>query len=73
MLANDDSSKVSPSPPAKIMHPPTNAGSSIDAGFQGMAEDEDYQSEAMRIMEQFAASDAETLAIVESYRSEVKD
>jgi hypothetical protein len=37
----------------------------IDEAFKGMAEDQAYQEEAVRIAEEFAASDAEALEICE--------
>ncbi|MGC1418010.1 MAG: hypothetical protein WA817_22160 [Candidatus Acidiferrum sp.] len=42
----------------------------MDAAFQGMAEDEDYQSEALQIAEEFAASDLESLKITEQDMSQ---
>jgi hypothetical protein len=36
-----------------------------DCAFQGMLVDKEYQGEALRIAEQFAASDAEALDITE--------
>lgn len=37
----------------------------IDRAFEGMASDKRYQRETLRIMREFAASDAETLALSE--------
>lgn len=37
----------------------------IDESFEGMASDRDYQRETRRIMEEFSASDAETIALTE--------
>jgi hypothetical protein len=37
----------------------------VDAAFQRMAEDQDYQTEALQIAEEFMASDLEALEIVE--------
>lgn len=37
----------------------------IDDAFQGMAEDKQYQREALCIAEEFAASDAEALELTE--------
>jgi hypothetical protein len=39
----------------------------IDAAFEGMAEDVEYQRESQQIMEEFAASDAEALALADLY------
>lgn len=37
----------------------------IDGAFVGMASDRRYQRETLRIMREFAASDAETIALTE--------
>lgn len=37
----------------------------IDDAFRGMAHDKHYQRETLRLMEEFAASDAETIALSE--------
>ncbi|MGB7282959.1 MAG: hypothetical protein WBE13_11915 [Candidatus Acidiferrum sp.] len=37
----------------------------IDDSFQGMAEDKQYQREALRVAEQFARSDAEAIELSE--------
>lgn len=37
----------------------------IDESFKGMANDRDYQRETRRIMKEFSASDAETIALTE--------
>ena len=37
----------------------------IDDAFRGMASDKQYQRETLRILKEFAASDAETLALSE--------
>jgi hypothetical protein len=40
-------------------------GAAIDREFQAMTFDREYQDEALRIAEEFLASDAETISIAE--------